>query len=215
MLTWLDGRNGSSFGSLSWDGTSLGFRVTAGTGATGLRGMVPARFGGDALESLTRDGSAVAFTREAIKGVDYGMFPATSGSYVARYASDTTAPQISAVAATSTASGTATVTWTTDEASDSKVLYGTSPATLDQTASDGANVTSHRVTLTGLTGGTTYSFRVQSARATARPRPPRAMRPRASPRPSPPSRPRRRSRPARCAAARPRRSRPTTRRTSR
>jgi hypothetical protein len=125
--------------------------------------MVPARFAGKALESLTRDGTAVTVTRETIKGVDYAMFPATGGNYVARYATDTTPPQISAVTPTSNASTSATITWTTDEASDSKVLYGTSPAALNQTATSGGNVTSHSVTLSGLSGGTTYSFRVQSA----------------------------------------------------
>ena len=37
MLTWLDGRNGSSFGSMRWSNNALSFRVTAGNGATGLR----------------------------------------------------------------------------------------------------------------------------------------------------------------------------------
>ena len=76
MLTWLDGRNGSTFEQLAWNGTTLSFRTAIGAGATGLRAMLPATFGGRALQTLTRDGAAVSFTRETIKGVSYAMFAA-------------------------------------------------------------------------------------------------------------------------------------------
>ena len=166
MLTWLDGRNASSFGSMSWSNNALSFRVTAGNGANGLRAMLPASFGGRTLQTLTRDGTAVATTQETIKGVAYAFFPATTGNYVATYAADTAAPTISAVAATAAAAGTtATVTWTTNEASDSRVTYGTAPDALNQTASNAASVTSHSVPLSGLAQGTRYYYRVHSADA--------------------------------------------------
>ena len=76
MLTWLDGRNGSTFEQLNWNGTTLSFRTAIGAGATGLRAMLPATFGGRSLQTLTRDGAAVSFTRETIKGVSYAMFAA-------------------------------------------------------------------------------------------------------------------------------------------
>ena len=41
MLKWLDGRNGSSFNSLSWSGNKLDFTIDVGAGANGLRAMVP------------------------------------------------------------------------------------------------------------------------------------------------------------------------------
>ncbi len=41
MLQWLDGRNGSSFGSLTWNGNKLDFTIGVGAGANGLRAMVP------------------------------------------------------------------------------------------------------------------------------------------------------------------------------
>src|SRR5215212_419100 len=162
MLTWLDGRNGSTFEQIGWNAGTLSFRVAVGAGATGLRGMLPASFSGQALQSISRDGTAVTFTRETIKGVAYATFPATAGTYSATYAPDTTGPAISARAATASADGSATITWTTDEASDSRVEYGTT-ATLGQSASDAARVTAHSVRLTGLTPGTTYSYRVRSA----------------------------------------------------
>ena len=57
MLTWLDGRNGSTFEAIQYSGGVLSFRVTVGAGATGLRGMVPAVFNGQTLQSMTRDGA--------------------------------------------------------------------------------------------------------------------------------------------------------------
>ena len=163
MLTWLDGRNASSFDQIAYSNGTLSFRVSVGAGATGLRGMVPATFGGRALQAMTRDGAPVTFTRETIKGVAYATFPASIGAYTASYAADTTAPAISARAATAATDGTATVTWTTDEAADSRVDYGTSAGALTQSATDAADVTAHSVRLTGLTPGTTYHYRVRSA----------------------------------------------------
>ncbi len=163
MLTWLDGRGGSTFQNIGYTGDVLSFRVAVGAGATGLRGMVPATFAGKALKSMTRDGAPLAYTRETIKGVDYAFFPATAGAFTAAYEADTTAPSISAVAAVAAPDGSATVTWTTDEAADSRVDYGTSPAALNQSVSDPLTTTAHSVRLTGLTPGATYHYRVRSA----------------------------------------------------
>jgi Domain of unknown function (DUF4082)/Bacterial Ig-like domain/Bacterial Ig domain/Purple acid Phosphatase, N-terminal domain len=163
MLTWLDGRNGSTFSAIQYSGGVLSFRVSVGAGATALRGMVPAVFGGQALQAMTRDGAPVSFTREVIKGVDYAFFAAGAGNYTATYAPDTTAPAISSVNAVAAADGTATVTWTTNEPSDSRVDYGTSAALGLQSAPDATPVTAHSVRLTGLTPGATYHYRVRSA----------------------------------------------------
>ena len=114
---------------------------------------------------MTRDGAPLAFTRETIKGVEYAFFASTTGAYTASYGADTTAPAITARTAVPAADGTATVTWTTDEASDSRVDYGTSAASLTLNQTDAARVTAHSVQLTGLTPGTTYHYRVRSADA--------------------------------------------------
>lgn len=88
MLTWLDGRNASSFGSIAWSGRALSFTVSAGSGASGLRGMVPAASHGAAITAIARNGSPIPFTPEQVKGVDYAFFDATDGSYVASYGVD-------------------------------------------------------------------------------------------------------------------------------
>jgi hypothetical protein len=56
----------------------------------------------------------------------------------------------------------ATITWLTDEPSDSTVYWGETPA-LGTVSSDSVLVTNHRVYLTGLTTGTKYYFDVESA----------------------------------------------------
>jgi len=80
---------------------------------------------------------------------------------------DTTAPVISNVIVLSTTDTTATITWTTDELSNSMVRYDiVSRSTwggYQWSKNDAQMATSpHSVTLSGLTKGTTYHFRVGS-----------------------------------------------------
>jgi Domain of Unknown Function (DUF1080) len=86
MLTWLDGRNGSKFGAITWSGNTLTFTLTAAAGANGLRAMIPAATSAGTLASLTVGGTPVTFTTETIKGIAYAIFPATTGTYTASYA---------------------------------------------------------------------------------------------------------------------------------
>jgi Bacterial Ig domain len=73
---------------------------------------------------------------------------------------DNTAPVISSIVS-STDTISATITWTTNEASDSRVDYGLT--TSYGIASTSATlVTSHSLTLTGLAAHTVYHFRIQS-----------------------------------------------------
>ncbi len=92
MLVWLDGRNASSFGSQSWTGSTLTFTVTHDPAANGLQGMLPTRSSAGILSAITRSGSAVTFTVSGIKGVEYALFSADAGTYVATYAADVTPP---------------------------------------------------------------------------------------------------------------------------
>ena len=39
MLTWLDGRNDSSFGGVTWSGNTLDFTVAPSSGSNGLQVM--------------------------------------------------------------------------------------------------------------------------------------------------------------------------------
>ncbi|HEX5474874.1 MAG TPA: N,N-dimethylformamidase beta subunit family domain-containing protein [Vicinamibacterales bacterium] len=99
MLTWLDGRNSSSFGSLTFNGTTLTFTIVPGTGSRGLEALLPTEGPNGELSSLTRSGTAVAHTVQTIKGLSYAVFPAQAGSYAAVYTPlDTTGPVVSVTA---------------------------------------------------------------------------------------------------------------------
>ncbi len=71
------------------------------------------------------------------------------------------APVISNVAATNISNNSATITWTTDQNSDSVVNYGLT-SSYGSTTSSATMVQSHSVNLTGLSAATTYHFRVKS-----------------------------------------------------
>ena len=170
MLTWLDGRNGSTFGSINWNN---------GTPHLQRRRRPPGRPDSSACSrSARRPDAQLDHARRHRRelhhpdhqGREYALFTATGGSYAATYAvdgppPDTTPPTISTVSATANTNGTATVSWTTNEAPNTRVDYGTAPDNLNLNASDAAMVTSHSIQLTGLTPGATYHYRVSSADA--------------------------------------------------
>lgn len=168
MLDWLDGRNNSSFSSITWSGNQLNFTINANTGLHNLKAMLPVEKTATCLlTSLTKDGNAVPYTIQTIKGIAYAFFDALNGNYTATYTVDNTPPVITNIVATPSSNGTATITWTTDENADSRVDYGTTPGSLNQYQSNSNLVTSHSVILPGLIAGDTIYFRVTSADASA------------------------------------------------
>src|SRR5213594_2388607 len=75
---------------------------------------------------------------------------------------DNAPPLLSSVASTSISSSAATITWATDEASDSQVEYGTTSAYVQVSVLASALVSSHSVGLSGLSASTVYHYRVKS-----------------------------------------------------
>ncbi|HEY6945386.1 MAG TPA: hypothetical protein VI431_09630, partial [Candidatus Acidoferrum sp.] len=73
-----------------------------------------------------------------------------------------TTVNITNVQAISTTTSSTQVVWTTDVASNSVVNYGTTTSYGSNTPVDPTMVTSHQVTVSGLSAGTTYYFQVQS-----------------------------------------------------
>ena len=79
---------------------------------------------------------------------------------------DITAPVISSIFASSLTTNSAVITWRTNEASDTQLEYGIATS-YGQISSLQTSLTStHSVTLTGLSAGTTYQYRVISKDAT-------------------------------------------------
>ena len=95
MLSWLDARNNSSFGSLTWNGSSLSFVVTPATDAIGLKAMLPINSDTGTLTGVTGPGNnIVPYSVSFIKGIQYAFFDAAAGSYTANYSIDTTLPTV-------------------------------------------------------------------------------------------------------------------------
>ncbi|MGQ0536297.1 MAG: fibronectin type III domain-containing protein, partial [Methanobacteriota archaeon] len=74
------------------------------------------------------------------------------------------APTITVAPGATAGTSTASVSWETNETSDSVVEFGATPA-LGRTTSVASLVTAHTVGLSGLSGGTLYYYRVTSADA--------------------------------------------------
>ncbi|MCF0074114.1 DUF4082 domain-containing protein [Dyadobacter sp. CY261] len=166
MLTWLDGRNNSSFGAVTWAGNALNFNISTAAGSNNMQAMVPTEAQSGHLTGIIVNGNTVSYTTQTIKGIAYAFFPANNGSYVATYEIETNhPPQITNVTVTQPVAGSAVITWSTDEAASSRVDYGTTADQLTQNSAGTDPVTSHSVTLTGLDPGMTYYFRVTSADA--------------------------------------------------
>jgi peptidoglycan hydrolase-like protein with peptidoglycan-binding domain len=97
----------------------------------------------------------------------YAVAENTSGYYATSSVSVTvrnSPPVITSIAASSTATSSATITWTTDEPASSLVNYGTT-SSYGNASSSVALATSHSITISGLTAGTPYDFEVQSVDA--------------------------------------------------
>ncbi len=95
-----------------------------------------------------------------------GLSEAVSDVANGQGGSDATAPVITNVMVSNTNATFATITWTTDELSNSMVDYSVSPSTLFGLGqSSNSYVTSHTVTLTNLIPNTTYLFQVRSTDA--------------------------------------------------
>jgi len=79
--------------------------------------------------------------------------------------SDTTPPTISNVSPGTPSTTDATITWSTNEASNTQVEYGLTTSYGSSTTLNGALVTSHSAALSGLAANTRYFYRVRSADA--------------------------------------------------
>ncbi|CAG0951391.1 MAG: hypothetical protein OIN86_08545 [Candidatus Methanoperedens sp.] len=83
-------------------------------------------------------------------------------SFTVSLLSDTNPPVISAISSSAIISSGATISWTTNEASDSQVEYGTTTSYGTSTTLNTNLVTSHSQSLSGLTASTLYHYRLKS-----------------------------------------------------
>ncbi len=128
---------------------------TSGFDNAPLHALSDASAGGN---GLYRFGSTSGFPNSSYQASNYWV----DVVFATTIATDTTPPVISSVQAGSITTTTATITWTTDEASDSQVDYGTTASYGSSTPLNSSSVTSHSQQITGLTAGTLYHYRVRS-----------------------------------------------------
>ena len=150
-------------GGYAFDG---GYFATSGVDSPPLHAPASGAIGGNGV--LNED--PMSFPNATFGAANYWV-----DVVFAQSLEDSTAPVISAVKATTIDSSRVTVTWTTDEASTSRIDYGTDPAILTATLSNlppgtltvtkSSFETQHTVALTGLTPNTTYYQLVSSADA--------------------------------------------------
>ena len=93
---------------------------------------------------------------------DTSGLTATSTAVSVTIAAIVNPPVISAVAASVTGSSSASISWTTDEASSTQVFYGTTASYGSSSTLTPALVTTHSVALSGLAASTTYHYEVVS-----------------------------------------------------
>jgi hypothetical protein len=94
----------------------------------------------------------------------YAVAENTLGNYATSSISVTVRnnpPVISSIATSSVTASSVTITWTTDEGANSTIDYGLTTS-YGTASSSAALVTSHSITLTGLTGATIYHFQIAS-----------------------------------------------------
>jgi hypothetical protein len=100
---------------------------------------------------------------------DYAVISADPGGSTTSanftFTSQASLPVISSVSSSAVTTTSATITWTTDQASSSQVEYGTTTSYASFSTLNSSPVTAHSVTLTGLTPGTNYDYAVMSADA--------------------------------------------------
>lgn len=111
MLEWLDSRNNTSFGPMTWLNNDLSFTIT--TSAHNLQAMVPQFSATGQLIKVTEDGNSIAFDVQTIKGIPYGVFSASSKAYVATYSATPLPVTFLNFTATKQGTSDALLKWTT------------------------------------------------------------------------------------------------------
>ncbi|MCO5064547.1 MAG: hypothetical protein M9924_09005 [Rhizobiaceae bacterium] len=86
LLAWQDARSQSTFEGVRLEGQILSFAInTRDDMGEALTAMLPLDSKAGRLLAIARNGEAVAFRSERIKGVDYAMFPGGRGHYSVTY----------------------------------------------------------------------------------------------------------------------------------
>ena len=133
--------------------------------ASGGCGGAQAEASVSCVDTTAAAGTSYTYKVEAFG--DTGLTSDGGGASIAETeaTSDGTAPVITVGPATTVTSSSFTATWTTDEASDSYIYWGTTSGSYPNSTSDASDVTGHSLDVTGLSANTTYYYQVCSTDA--------------------------------------------------
>ncbi len=106
--------------------------------------------------------NTIYFYRVKSKDAASNLATSTTQSFTTTNAPDITPPVLSAITASGITSANSTITWTTNESSDSQVEYGLTTAYGSSTVLNASLVISHSQVLSGLVASTLYHYRVKS-----------------------------------------------------
>jgi hypothetical protein len=117
------------------------------------------RFNGAAAAACTSPMTYSGLTNGSYTFAVYSSYGGTTDSTGASYSwtVDVTIPVVTAASVTTTATG-ATITWTTSEATTTGMAWGAGETDGTVIPQDSNYVTTHTITLTGLTANTAYSY---------------------------------------------------------
>ena len=82
---WKDAQSNSTFNITSSSSYQVCFTPAVAEGGEGAVAMIPAASSNGSLASLTVNGAPAPYTLSTIKGVNYAVFDATPGAYIATY----------------------------------------------------------------------------------------------------------------------------------
>lgn len=139
--------------------TSGGTTFTSAGAQTFATVRFTALAGGTATLAFTNFGGTADSNVAASGGMDF--LTSANGASYSLMQLDTDPPIISNVQVTNITTNSALVTWTTNEPADSRVDYGLT-STLGASVSSPTLVTSHSLTLTGLSSNALYYYQVRS-----------------------------------------------------
>ncbi len=140
----------------------IGYSATAGNFSTQAGSPTLTTSHSVALSNLSASTTYYFQARSTDSSGNLGYDPTSGNGYSVTTLADSTVPVISALSASSSVASSADITWTTDEAADSAVAYGTTTA-YSATSTNASLTTSHSISLSSLNGGVTYHYRVVSA----------------------------------------------------
>lgn len=143
--------------------TQLAYGTTTAYGATTTRNTNLSLFHSVTVTGLTA-GTTYHF-QVMSRDASGNLKTSSDGTFTTTSVPDTASPTLGASSVSNVSSTTATVAWTTDEPSTSKVFYAAGTSLNLGTASSissAALLINHLMTLGGLSASTTYSYAVQS-----------------------------------------------------